>query len=293
MKIVFLTIALDAMPFITLHYPEFRKLNFDWEWRIAEGVAAPVADTSWVRQMSPRLSSDGTTEYLDSIAAFDPRVILFRKSLWPGKVAMLNAALKTVNEPCLLMEIDSDEYWTAEQITKLRQMFIDPRPPSSPNAILPTTWRPEKNCAYFRCHYFVGRDIVITNKDGNHYGNNESYEWLRAWRFTPGNVFEKHEPPVLRGDAFNPFTHRETLAAGLVFSHYAYATEAAVAFKQEYYGSSNNVAGAKYDNAVRNWKRLQENAKWPVEDLSAFLPWVGPGVAADKIMKIPDIVYFQ
>lgn len=256
------------MPFVTFHYPEFWKLGFEWEWRVVEGVAAPVHCTSWVKPMVPRLSRDGTTELLESLSDFDSRVIHFRKTLWPGKVAMFNEALKTIDEPCLLIEVDSDELWTAEQITKLRQMFIE---------------HPEKNCARFRCRYFVGRDIVITNTDGAHYGNHEAYEWKRAWKITSGSQFERHEPPVIRGLSEVPFTQAETQMAGLVFDHYAYATESQVAFKANYYGSENNQAGAKYKDAVLNWKRLQENRKWPVLNLEEFMPWIGPGVTADKI----------
>lgn len=267
MKIVFITIVLDGLPWIASHYWEWQKLTSPWEWRIIEGVAAPVNCTSWVRQMPPRLSSDGTTQVLDSLAAFDPRVILFRKSLWPGKTAMLNEALKSVDEPCLLIQVDHDERWTAEQITKLAEMFEKHQ---------------EKNSARFRSRYFVGHDIVIANTDQNHFGN-MPYEWNRAWRFTPGTVFESHEPPRLQNYVERPFTHAETMAEGLVFDHFAYCTEAQVAFKANLYGSSNNAKGNLYEGAVENWRRLQANRKWPVMNLAEYLPFVGPGVIANKI----------
>lgn len=271
MKVVFLTLVLDGLPWIASHYWEWRKLGFPWEWRVVEGVAAPQNCTSWVAPMAPRLSNDGTTELLDSLATLDPRVILFRKSLWPGKVSMLNAALKTMDESCLLVEVDSDELWTAGQITKLRQMFID---------------HPDTNAAYFRCRYFVGPDICISNTDGESFGNHHAYEWQRAWRYQPGMVFETHEPPKMAGLKMNPFPHMETSGAGLVFDHFAYATEAQVAFKMNFYGSSSNAKGELYRNGITGWRKLQANTKWPVTNLAEFMPWVGEGVSANRITNV-------
>lgn len=95
--------------------------------------------------------------------------------------------------------------------------------------------------------------------------------------------FISHEPPKLDGDFRSAFSHQETERAGLVFNHYAYATEQQVAFKSAYYGSESNRNGFKYKDAVANWKRLQANTKWPVNDLKEFLPWVGDGVRANRI----------
>lgn len=268
MKIVFITICLDGMPWIASHYWEWQKLTSPWEWRIIEGVAAPVADTAWIRPTAPRLSEDGTTQFLTSLADLDSRVILFRKSCWPGKTQMLNEALKTVDERCLLIQVDHDERWTAEQIVKLRQMFIDHH---------------DTNSAYFRCRYFVGPNIVIGNIDGESFGNHHSYEWLRAWRYDVGMKFETHEPPKMSGLKLNPFPHMETARAGLVFDHFAWATEAQVKWKCNFYGSPTNPLGEKYLDGVAGWKRLQENRKWPVTNLAEFLPWVGAGVTANKI----------
>lgn len=267
MKIVFLTICLDAMPWLTRHWPEFEKLPFDWQWVISEGVAAPTACTKWCSPMLPRLSSDGTTQYLDSLAAYDSRVILHRKELWQGKLAMVNEPLRYMHEPCLLVQVDSDELWTAEQLVKLRQMFMD---------------NPDKTCAYFNCDYRVGPNVRITSCNG--YGNNNAYEWHRAWRWQRGMVFASHEPPVLANFNPKPFTHTETEAAGLVFRHEAYSTEKQVAFKETYYGSLNNPKGHLYRDAVSKWRALQLNVKWPV-DLKQYLLWVGDSVVADQIVK--------
>lgn len=259
MKIHFLTIVLDGMPWITMHYPIFRQLPFDWEWHVVEGVASNEHCTQWCNSIPPRLSKDGTTEYLDSLK-FDSRVRLYRKHLWNGKLSMVNTPLAGITEPSLLWQVDSDELWRVEQIERMRRMFAQ---------------EPDKNEARFYCRYFVGPDIITT--DLSCYGNNSEYEWVRVWRFQPGTKFRSHEPPNLIADP-KPFLHAETYAAGLVFDHYAYATEATVAFKQEYYGRKSGL----YKNAVADWKRLQANTKWPVK-LRDFLPWVDDKAQVQRI----------
>jgi hypothetical protein len=267
MKLFFETIVLDGMPFLPMIYSELRKLvNIDWQWNCVEGVAAPVGCTKWCAPTAPRLSLDGTTPYLEALSSFDPRVVHWKKELWQGKAAMLNEPLKFLHEPAVLMQVDSDEIWQHTDFANIHTMLAG---------------RGKYNCAMFRCRYFVGPDIVITSRDT--YGNNSSYEWLRAWRIDPGARFETHEPPKLKGVEARPFLHEHTEKLGLVFDHFAWATEKQVAEKASYYGSPNNKEhGKDYANAVEGWRRLQE-AKMPVENLAAYLPWVGEGVTANRI----------
>jgi hypothetical protein len=265
MNIFFVTIVKDGMPFITWHYPMMRQLPFDWQWFVVEGAAAPENCTSWCAPIKPGLSMDGTTQYLDSLSKFDRRVVHLRNTYWHGKVNMFNAALEYLQEPSLLWQIDSDEIWRAEHMVNMERMFQQ---------------NPKLNCAYFFCRYFVGADIVITTRNG--YGNNLAYEWNRVWKLNPGARFKTHEPPCLENFVEKPFLHSETEKAGLVFDHYAYATEEQVRFKSEYYGSPNNKLGHLYKDAVKGWRRLQENNKWPV-NLKDFMPWVGDGVKAVRI----------
>jgi hypothetical protein len=275
MKLVVLTIVLDGMPWITRFWPELEKLSFDWQWHVVEGVAAPDACTSWCREQVPRLSEDGTTGYLDSIASFDPRVILHQKELWHGKVAMVNEPLSRMTESCLLLQADSDELWTAEQLTKLRKMFLA---------------EPNKNAAYFRCRYRVGRGIEIVGHEC--YGNQSSYEWLRAWRWEQWMKFKSHEPPVLANldgspVPVNAFLHKETEETGLVFRHEAWSTEAQVRFKCDYYGSpASKEHGKDYEKGLEGWRKLQANRNWPVQELAEFLPWVGKGVKANQTSEL-------
>lgn len=257
------TIVKDGMPWITMHYPELKKLNIDWQWHCIEGTAAPDNDTSWIIRQEPGLSTDGTTEYLDSIASMDKRIVLHRSEWWRGKVEMVNEPLKYIHEPCILMEIDSDELWTAHQIELLTKTLAVGK----------------EDYAMFRCRYFVGPDIVIQGT--NCFGNHDDYEWTRAWKFTPGRRFVTHEPPKLFGQKLC-LGHGITAKSSLVFDHMAWTTERQVEQKSRLYGSPSNKLGHLYSGVVDGWHRLQVNQKWPalVRD---FLPFVRDGSMAIRL----------
>lgn len=254
MKLVALTITLDGQPWIERHLPQFEQMHHDWEWHVVHGAAMNGGSTRWCRPQMPRLSYDGTTEYLASLGC-NNAVFIYQNPRWPSKDAMVNAPLFAIREPCVLMQIDSDECWTAEQLDGVVQMFED----------LPHVMR-----AYFWCNYFVGPNIVTLGE--NCYGANPN-EWLRAWRFTPGMRFDSHEPPVLAGNVGVPASRDFTRSRGLVFDHHAYELEAAVRFKEQFYG---------YKDAVKHWRRLQANTQWPCQ-LKRFLPWVDSSAMATKL----------
>lgn len=275
----FFTIVLDGEPFIRHHIEVLRQLPFRWHWHIVEGVSALKHDTAWSVAMggslpesfaSGGLSSDGTSCYLDELHAAHPQeVSVYRKpdgALWDGKVEMVGEPLRHIFEEALLWEIDADELWTVEQLERGRDMFLGD---------------PARRAAFFWCRYFVGPDIVVSSR--NCHTQNPTYEWIRAWLFRPGMRWVSHEPPRLaerqgvegewRDLALGPvFTHDETEARGLVFHHFAFATEKQVAFKERYYG---------YANAVTGWKRLQATDKFPLR-LADYLPWVIDETIADK-----------
>lgn len=252
MKLVVFTIVLDGMPFITKHLSVFEKLSIDFEWRVAEGASANTHCTTWCRPQSPRLSRDGTTEYLNTLTGHK-NVKVFRRQLWDGKLAMCNACLAGLDEECVLIQSDVDEFFTVTQLERIVQMFKD---------------YPEVMRAFFWCRYWLGPNIVSTSVNG--YGNRNG-EWLRAFRYRPGMSFSRHEPPVLNGNQGMAIGRDGTMALGLVFDHYAWLLESQAAYKETFYG---------YQNARAHWKRLQENKSWPV-DLQKFLPWVGPNATAD------------
>lgn len=258
MKVVFLSIVLDGLPWIASHYPMFRTLPFEWEWRVVEGVALPKKCTSWCRELKPRLSLDGTTEYLNSLE-FDPRVKVYRKLAWDGKVEMVNEPLKSLKETCLLWQIDSDEIWTAPQIARMRQMFLS---------------HDKYTSAQFYCRYFVGPNLVTVER--GLYGN-QDYDWIRCWRFRNGMHFTSHEPPKMAGDNGLRFSQQTTADAGLVFDHFAYATESTVAFKQQYYGRNGT-----YEHALVGWRKLQATEDFPVK-LRRYFSWVKDNVSVRKV----------
>lgn len=253
-----ITIVLDGFPFLPMQLAQFNRLQTDWHWYVVEGVAAPVNDTAWCKEMPPRLSRDGSTEWLTAVAKQHPRVTVLRQQLWPGKTAMFNAALELIKKPGYLMEIDVDELWSAEQLARLLAVFKGP-------------FGLSYDAAQFFCRYYVGPNIVTTTE--NAYGNNPG-EWNRFWKFTPGMMFLSHEPPVL-SSAPRIMPREKTLDMGLIFEHYAYAYEHQVEFKRLYYG---------YENATACWRRLQENKLWPVK-LANFLPWCDQRATADLLFK--------
>lgn len=260
MKLLAFTIVLDGMPWIPLHLPMLNRVSADWEWHIIEGVARPVNCTSWCRPLMPRLSKDGTSQYIDSIAGH-PRVRIHRKDEWQGKIEMVNRAASMVQEPdTILFEIDADEVWESWQVDSIVGLFSDDR---------------SRNTAFFRCRYFVGQNVVTSGR--NCFGDNP-YEWNRVWKVNPGCRFSRHEPPSIVGLKPIPFTKDETESAGLVFDHYAYATEAQVQFKEYFYG---------YSGATSQWRRLQNNTRWPAR-LRSFLPWVKDDCLAMPVHRTPN-----
>jgi glycosyltransferase involved in cell wall biosynthesis/predicted O-methyltransferase YrrM/cyclopropane fatty-acyl-phospholipid synthase-like methyltransferase/Tfp pilus assembly protein PilF len=277
LPIHFFTIVLNGQPFIQHHINVFKQLPFCWHWHIVEGVAELNHDTAWSKATGGKipdglhrngLSVDGTTEYLDALKKeFPENVTIYRPpagKFWDGKREMVNAPLENIREQCLLWQVDADELWTFSQLVRAHAMFRA---------------HPEKTAARFYCHFFVGPELIITSRDT--YGNHSAYEWQRVWRFQPGDRWAAHEPPRLhRGEAdvasLNPFSHVETEAMGLVFQHYAYATDAQLRFKEIYYG---------YAGAVEQWSKLQRSEQFP-QKLSDHFAWVKDGAVVDHLSAL-------
>lgn len=267
----FFTIVLNGEPFIRHHIDAFSKLPFAWHWHIVEGVADLVHDTAWSLPNGGRitdelhrdgLSNDGTSGYLDALAAQYPeQITIYRKpsgQFWNGKLEMVNAPLPNLPAECLLWQVDSDELWTPEAIEALRNLFIS---------------QPEKTAAYCYCDYFVGPNkFVCTLNSWATY----PAEWLRVWRYADGMHWAAHEPPTLVDQTGRdlascaPISRDETVRAGVTFQHFAYSLESQVRFKEIYYG---------YQNAVTNWQRLQQTSG-PVR-VADYLPWALPDAMVD------------
>ena len=260
------------MPFLRHHHRVFARLKTPWQWHVVEGLADLRHDTAWCLEHGGRLpkgrrkhtwSGDGTTGYLDTLQRkFPGQVKIYRKpkgQLWQGKVEMVRAPLPSLREECLLWEIDADECWTTAQIEAVVRMFQQ---------------QPRRTAAFFWCNFFVGPEALVSSRHG--YSQNPQVEWLRVWRYRPGDFWASHEPPRLMrprlGRAavdvaqIDPFLHAETEAAGAVFDHYAYATRKQVKFKEQYYG---------YRGATRAWERLQKDVRLcsPLR-LADYFSWV-------------------
>jgi len=255
----FITIVLDGMPYIKWHHEVFNTLPFKWQWLITEGAAMNNHCTSWAKRQPGRLSRDGTSAYLLGLAAKNKSVSVFQRPLWNGKIEMVNAHSKKLITPGIVMEIDADEIWSADQLRIINSTF---------NAY------PNLMGMRFYCRYFVGPDIITVGE--NCYGNNPG-EWMRAWRTDGMMRFSRHEPPVFNGNRGWIMPREETRLLGLVFDHFAYASESQVAYKEQFYG---------YKGAVEQWRRLQANTEWPVR-LKDFLPWVDDRVQAIRIQNAP------
>jgi hypothetical protein len=246
------TIVLNGQPYIARHVRVFESLPFRWKWSVVHGIADPIGCTSWVQHLD-RVNDDGTVPYLKHLESFH-KITLVRRDRWPGKLAMVNAALDAFTEPGILLQVDADEIWTADQLVRLVELFES---------------QPDFDAAFFFCRYFVGPRRVITQTGS--FGNHTDFEWLRAWRWKPGQRFLRHEPPVLKGQG-RIIPHNVTASAGLIFDHYAYADPDAVAFKERFYG---------YDGALEAWKRLNER-RGPV-DVRGVLPWVHESAISHEI----------
>jgi Glycosyl transferase family 2 len=261
MKVHFITLALDAMPHIAHHINQFNQLRgIDWDWSVIEGVAKPVKDTGWVKDIPPRLSADGTTEYLSELETYHPRVSHYTRLEWPGKTAMLNYAIQFLKGDGLLFQIDSDELWQAGQLYSVIELFKK---------------NPTFMWAEFFCRYLLGANIEAITP--NAYGNNPG-EWKRCWRWKEWQPFVAHEPPILSGVdyASTPgFDRHLTRLHGLTFWHPAYASEKQLAFKEKYYG---------YTDALEQWKALQAAPK-PCR-VGDYLKWVTNDAMCDWVVKV-------
>jgi hypothetical protein len=180
---------------------------------------------------------------------------------------MINAALTAFKKDGVLLQMDSDELWTEEQMRRLVELFAA---------------NPETNTAQFEMDYMLGPNVKSTSTDG--YGNRKN-EWIRAWRYSVGLWMERHEPPIFNGNKGKLLDRGKTSMTVGKILHMAWVTPQQVAQKQRIYKGG-------YDNACEDWERLQSNTEWPVKDLKQFLPWVGSGASADLLSSNNPLLTF-
>lgn len=171
---------------------------------------------------------------------------------------MINGALTAFKKDGILLQMDSDELWTADQLRRLAALFAA---------------NPEINTVKVTMDYMLGPNVISTATNG--YGNRNN-EWVRAWRYSVGLWMECHEPPVFNGNRGRICERDETEKILGRILHMAWVTPQQVAYKQRIYKGG-------YENAVDNWEKLQKNKNWPVRDLREYLPWVGTGASADLL----------
>ena len=242
-----MTIVLDGMPFIKWQHDCFHNIRSPFRWIIIHGASMNGGSTRWCNLQIPRLSRDGTSEYLDGLIKSGHRAIhLIERERWESKDQMVNAALKLVTEPCVLMQIDVDELYRPEIIDKIVSLFES-----------------DDNLGAMKmyCRYFVGPKLIC---EGKNCWSNNNYEWLRVWRFSPGTRFISHEPPLLSVVCGRTMEREESERHGLTFDHLAYVTEDQVSYKEQFYG---------YDGLLNQWRALQRNTIWPAK-LSRFFSHV-------------------
>ena len=259
MRINIFTIVLDGAPWIGAQFAELTRLRHDWHWSIVEGASMAVKDTAWMGNQQGRVSHDGTSQFLSALARH-PRITVNGKPEWGGKTEMINAALTAFKKDGILLQMDSDELWTADQLRRLNSIF---------------SANPEINTLKVKMDYMLGPNVISTSSNG--YGN-RSNEWVRAWRYSVGLWMECHEPPVFNGNRGRVCERDESESILGRILHMAWVTPQQVAYKQRIYRGG-------YENACEQWEALQSNAEWPVKDLKTLLPWVGNGASADLLFS--------
>jgi hypothetical protein len=208
------------------------------------------------------LSNDETTGYIDMLEKLYPdRITVYRKGkgkFWDGKVEMCNSFIPSLPNQCILFQVDVDEFWTVDTISRMWNLFNN---------------NPEKMGAYLYCYYFIGPRKFITSL--NTWGTGPE-DWMRVFRFYKGFHWKKHEPPTLvdkEGTDWardRVFTRDYTFKEGILFQHFGYSIPSQLRFKEIYYG---------YKGALKGWIKLQ-NIKGEIE-VPKYLPWSTPGTKAN------------
>lgn len=245
-KIVAFTLLLDGMPWLPMQYAALSNVTCDLEWFIVHGAAMNNGSTAWCNWQPPRLSNDGSMDFLRSVLPQAPfKSTIAEKEAWESKDAMVNEVTINLKEPCILFELDVDELYHPEQISRIVALFES----EAVGAIR------------IPCRYWVGEKLVC---EGENCWSNWPTEYERAWRWEPGMKMLTHEPPKPNRYLGRIVERDEAKLYNLGFDHKAYVTEAQVRFKERYYN---------YTGLLDQWKALQRNQDWPVP-LSRFFAHV-------------------
>lgn len=229
MKTVAITIALNAEKHIIRQSAPY---IFD-EWIIVEGASESLFCTKWCKEMPSEYHNNGAS--IDDTAGAielqkkyktDCKITHIKPNgLWKGKVAMFNAALELIKEPCYLWEVDADEVWNKTSVIGTNNMI--------------------ENLGYdgasFMCNYYLPNGLIVRGT----WGESTIDGYHRMWKYKPGSKFLSHEPPRLEG-ATKIMHHKFTPR----FNHYAYYLEEDVIFKSKWY--------SMHENIYEGWKEIVE-----------------------------------
>jgi hypothetical protein len=250
------TLAFNCAEDLRAQWAILQQMRAPFRWSIVEGYAEPTGCTSWCKPLGDRwhkngASADGTRDVLETIARDSRVCVQLADRPWSGKKEMVNAALDKLPNAGTLIEMDSDEFWSIDQI-----------------GLIDLTLRrfPKVGGMQFHCRMWITERHIIFTEDC--YGS-RPYEWHRAWNYDGRQRFEEHEPPRLNGaDVF--ITRDITRSIGLIFEHRSYVRRKQVELKQDYYG---------YHGAVDGWQQLRESNESVVQ-LKKYLPWVNDDAKA-------------
>ena len=236
-------------------YANYVLNNFDY-WVVVEGAAMNTGSTRWCSRMPDEYhkngrSIDGTLDYLSELKnKYKNLHMVIGTGLWLNKDHQVNAGineLKKHTNEAMLWEIDADEQWNITQIEAAERALI------AANAKSGWLW----------ANHYVGHNLVCRGEwgDGPH---------RRLWKWH-GELFEKHEPPVLMGGG------EPHIILPQRFEHYAYYFECDVKFKDKWYGGHQGI----YDR----WLSLQKETVFP-QPISRLFGDQGYGRSKTTIVRI-------
>lgn len=200
-------------------------------------------DTSWATQDGH--STDNTVDIIKNYPDPDNKIVLIQKEdafpdsqdgFWDGKTSMCNQWSKHATGD-YLWQIDSDEFYTKEDIAKIKELLKKDAP---------------TQVDFYAFHFFGGMDRCITPTTSVTWGNN--IPWCRIFKHEAGAKWLSHEPPVYlnakgeRTDSIKRIDRLTTLNLGIVMRHYSYVCEAQILFKSRFF---------RNDSYLKEWSKIQ------------------------------------
>lgn len=231
------------------NFVPFMLENFD-RWIVVEGHARPGGTTSWCNHLKYQSaeSTDGTREFLREL----PIDYIEGNGFWESKDAQFQAGVERLKEPCMLWQVDADEWWRRDQLEKNERVLNN-----SPYNVGQVGF----NHVVGSCE---GQLLIARGKWGSGLVN-------RVWKWN-GERFLTHEPPTMEGQ-----TQAITLPER--FMHFSYYFEKDVEFKAKYYKGHENI--------YKGWKELQKfkASQFPCHIYRAFGRKTAIGRTATKIHR--------